>query len=106
MESALSRQALREVCAAGGCLAESELARRLHCRDGSTRLARALADAPQFARVTREEAPGGGEQRVVVGATGARLCREHGGGQCGGRCGQLHLCRYFVCGGCRYQGSR
>ncbi|KAL8222063.1 UNVERIFIED_CONTAM: hypothetical protein K2H54_074867 [Gekko kuhli] len=105
MDAALSSQALQEVCAAGGCLAETVLARRLKRRDGSTHLARVLADATKFALVTREEAAGG-EQRVVVGVTGARLCREHGGGPCAGQCRQLHLCRYFVYGGCRHQGTR
>ncbi|XP_048358120.1 protein mono-ADP-ribosyltransferase PARP12-like [Sphaerodactylus townsendi] len=108
MESPLSSQALREVCASGGCLAEGELARRLKVRDGSTRLARALADPKRFVLVTREEeaaAAGGAEQRVAVGATEARLCQEHGGGQCAGRCRQLHLCRYFIYGGCRHQST-
>lgn len=110
MEPSLSSQALQEVCAAGGCLAESELARRLTRREGSTQLAQVLRDAAKFVLVTREAAAEGGgggrEQRVVVGATGARLCQEHGGGQCAGQCRQLHLCRYFVYGGCRHQGTR
>nr|XP_056703415.1 protein mono-ADP-ribosyltransferase PARP12 [Euleptes europaea] len=109
MEVPLGRRAWREVCAAGGCLPASELARRLQVRDGSGRLARALADAKRFALVAREEAgaaAGGGEQRVAVGITGARLCKEHGGGRCAGQCRQLHLCRYFVYGGCRHQGTR
>ncbi|XP_060101626.1 protein mono-ADP-ribosyltransferase PARP12-like [Heteronotia binoei] len=109
MEPELSSQALREVCAAGGCLAQDALARRLHRREGSKRLARVLENSTKFALVTRvvaAAAGGGEEQRVVLGVTGARLCREHGGGQCAGQCGQFHLCRYFVYGGCRHDGSR
>ncbi|XP_054844402.1 protein mono-ADP-ribosyltransferase PARP12-like isoform X2 [Eublepharis macularius] len=103
----LSSRALKEVCASGGCLTQTELARRLHLRDESTRLARVLQDARRFALVAREEpAAGKGDLRVVVGATEARLCGEHGGGACAGQCGQLHLCRYFVYGGCRHQGTR
>ncbi|XP_077195904.1 protein mono-ADP-ribosyltransferase PARP12-like [Paroedura picta] len=110
---ALSSQALGAVCAAGGCLAVSELARRLKLREDSTRLARALGDAANFTLVTRAEAGGGSgggdedkEQRVAVATTGARLCRDHGKGQCAGQCRQLHLCRYFVYGGCRHEGTR
>ncbi|XP_066490232.1 protein mono-ADP-ribosyltransferase PARP12-like [Tiliqua scincoides] len=104
----LSSQALRLLCASGGCLAEDELCRRLRLQ-GTPALAPLLGDAQKFTLVTREEAPSAGqpgEHRVVVATSGVRLCREQGSGKCAGQCGQLHLCRYFVYGGCRYQETR
>lgn len=108
----VASQALKVLCASGGCLAEGELIRRLRCQSSPDRLAPLLQDTKRFTVVTREEAPsaapgtgGGDDSRVVVATTGARLCREHRGGKCAGGCRQLHLCSYFVYGGCRLQGT-
>ncbi|KAJ6660025.1 hypothetical protein lerEdw1_018223 [Lerista edwardsae] len=108
--TAVSVQALKLLCASGGCLTEDELARRLHLQDNPALLAALLQDAKRFTLVTREEAPSAGqpgEHRVVVATSGVRLCREHGSPKtCAGLCRQLHLCRYFVYGWCRHQETR
>ncbi|XP_067392121.1 protein mono-ADP-ribosyltransferase PARP12-like [Emydura macquarii macquarii] len=103
-------QALRALCSAGGALEQEELARRLPALAHLDRLL--LAEPERFTLVTRPGpcSPGGpaGEQRVVVATSAVRLCQEHGGPGpgCGGQCGRLHLCRYFMYGSCRYQRTR
>ncbi|XP_042323210.1 protein mono-ADP-ribosyltransferase PARP12-like [Sceloporus undulatus] len=110
LRQALATKLLRELCASGGSLSEGELCRRQGLQDKPELLAQLLQDGSKFTRVTREEA--GGEEApgsvvVVVATSKARLCREHGGGKkCAGGCRQLHLCRYFVYGGCRHEGTR
>ncbi|XP_075795472.1 protein mono-ADP-ribosyltransferase PARP12 isoform X2 [Pelodiscus sinensis] len=104
---ALAAQALQALCSAGGSLEQGELLRRL---PGLDRLL--LAEPERFTVVTRPGpcSPGGppGEQRVVVATSTVRLCPEHGapGAGCRGQCGQLHVCRYFLYGNCRYQRTR
>ncbi|XP_062989431.1 protein mono-ADP-ribosyltransferase PARP12-like [Elgaria multicarinata webbii] len=102
----LARRAHKKLCASGGCLAKKKLCRQLALQDTSELLASILQDAGMFALATREEEAGSGEHRVVVAATGARLCPEHGKGKCEGSCRQLHLCRFFVYGECRHEGTR
>ncbi|XP_028602940.2 protein mono-ADP-ribosyltransferase PARP12-like [Podarcis muralis] len=105
----LAALALRELCTSGGCLRQDELCRRVALGVSAELLGPLFQDARKFTVVTREEAPsaaeGGGEEdgdaQVVVATTGARLCPEHGSGKCQGDCRQLHVCRYFVGGGCR-----
>ncbi|KAH0616995.1 hypothetical protein JD844_028540 [Phrynosoma platyrhinos] len=104
---ALATGLLKELCASGGSLGQGELCRRQGLQDKPELLDQLLQDRSKFARVAREEAPSAEEGVVVVATTGARLCREHGsGGKCAGGCRQLHLCRYFVYGGCRHEGTR
>ncbi|XP_015673728.1 protein mono-ADP-ribosyltransferase PARP12 [Protobothrops mucrosquamatus] len=105
MDVAFAKEIFRGVCAAGGSLKVSEIKVRLD----SGRLASILQDKTKFIVVIREDPPSAAsseDHRVVVATTGARLCRDHGTGKCAGGCGQLHLCRYFVYGGCRQQASR
>lgn len=105
MDVAFAKEIFRGVCAAGGFLKVSEIKVRLD----SGRLASILQDKTKFIVVIREDPPSAAsseDHRVVVATTGARLCRDHGTGKCAGGCGQLHLCRYFVYGGCRQQASR
>ncbi|KAF7240649.1 Protein mono-ADP-ribosyltransferase PARP12 [Varanus komodoensis] len=101
----LARRAYKELCASGGCLDRAELSRRLALEFAVTPLDAALQDARWFVLASREEA-GCEERAVVVAATRARLCQAHGRGRCAGACGQLHLCRFFVYGGCRNEGAR
>uniref|UniRef100_A0A8C6Y7H5 Poly(ADP-ribose) polymerase family member 12 n=1 Tax=Naja naja TaxID=35670 RepID=A0A8C6Y7H5_NAJNA len=103
MDAAFAKEIFQRVCAAGGSLKVTEIKVRLD----SGRLESILQDKTKFILVTREDPPsaaGGEEHRVVVATTGARLCQEKG--KCGGGCRQLHLCRYFVYGGCRQQAAR
>ncbi|XP_060632846.2 protein mono-ADP-ribosyltransferase PARP12-like [Anolis sagrei] len=100
----------KELCASGGSLSEDDLNRRLGLGSRPGLLAQLLRDASKFTLVTREEPPSsaasGGESRTVVATTGARLCAQHGSGKCPGDCRQLHLCRFFVYGACRHEGTR
>ncbi|KAM3833279.1 protein mono-ADP-ribosyltransferase PARP12-like isoform 2-T3 [Vipera latastei] len=105
MDVRFAQEIFRGVCAAGGSLKVSEI----KVRGDSGRLASILQDKTKFIVVIREDPPsaaGSEDHRVVVATTGARLCREHGTGKCAGDCRQLHLCRYFVYGGCRQQAAR
>ncbi|CAM4453961.1 protein mono-ADP-ribosyltransferase PARP12 [Lepidochelys kempii] len=108
---ALPSQALRALCSAGGSLEQGELSRRLPALSPSLDNL-LLAEPERFTLVTRPGpgSPGGPpqEQQVVVATSAVRLCPEHGGPGpgCGGQCGQLHICRYFLYGNCRYQRTR
>ncbi|XP_061494819.1 protein mono-ADP-ribosyltransferase PARP12-like isoform X2 [Rhineura floridana] len=105
----LARQALKELCASGGCLEKGELCRRVAFGLNPDFMEVVFKDAQKFTLVTREETPSAAESEnplLVVATTKARLCPDHGNGTCEGRCRQLHLCRYFVCGGCRHEGTR
>ncbi|KAM4901754.1 protein mono-ADP-ribosyltransferase PARP12-like isoform 2-T2 [Sylvia borin] len=105
---ALAVQALRVLCASGGCLEQGELRRRLPGRPSAEQLAAVLRDAQRFTLVRRPgpaaaaaEAAGA----VVVATSPVRLCSEHGAG-CPGHCGRLHLCKYHLKGFCRNQVAR
>ncbi|XP_070612407.1 protein mono-ADP-ribosyltransferase PARP12-like isoform X2 [Erythrolamprus reginae] len=103
----LAQEVLRKVCTAGGSLKVSQI----KVTGGQPRLDALLQDETKFTLVTRQEDPlseaGGSEEyRVVVATTGARLCQDQGKGKCAGGCRRLHLCRYFVYGGCRQQAAR
>nr|XP_023963553.1 protein mono-ADP-ribosyltransferase PARP12 [Chrysemys picta bellii] len=108
---ALPSQALQALCSAGGSLEQGELSRRLPA-SGPSLDSLLLTEPERFTLVTRPGpcSPGGPpqEQRVVVATSAVRLCQEHGapGAGCGGQCGQLHICRYFLYGNCRYQRTR
>ncbi|TFK02811.1 Poly [ADP-ribose] polymerase 12 [Platysternon megacephalum] len=108
---ALPSQALQALCSAGGSLEQGELSRRLPALSPSLD-SLLLTEPERFTLVTRSGpcSPGGPpqEQRVVVATSAVRLCQEHGapGAGCGGQCGQLHICRYFLYGNCRYQRTR
>ncbi|GAB0176946.1 protein mono-ADP-ribosyltransferase PARP12-like [Grus japonensis] len=109
---ALAEQALRVLCASGGCLEQGELQRRLPGRPTTEQLALLLRDAQRFTLVQRpDEAAGAAAARVgaaavvVVATSPVRLCQEYGAG-CEGQCGRLHLCKYHLKGLCRNQQAR
>ncbi|XP_041937406.1 protein mono-ADP-ribosyltransferase PARP12b isoform X4 [Alosa sapidissima] len=63
---------------------------------------------PRFAIVkTRERTTGGewGSDCVVVAKTSLRLCKNYSKQECED-CQELHLCKYFVYGNCRYGKGR
>ncbi|XP_039426454.1 protein mono-ADP-ribosyltransferase PARP12-like isoform X1 [Corvus cornix cornix] len=102
---ALAIQALRVLCASGGCLEQGELQRRLPGWPSAEKLAAVLRDAQRFTLVRRPGQAGAGaaaEVAVVVATTPVRLCPENGAG-CPGQCGRLHLCKYHLKGFCRNQ---
>ncbi|XP_029896942.1 protein mono-ADP-ribosyltransferase PARP12-like isoform X2 [Aquila chrysaetos chrysaetos] len=105
---AFAAQALRVLCASGGCLEQGELQRRLPGRPSTELLALALRDAQRFTLVRRPGEAGAAAEAaavVVVATSPVRLCQEHGAG-CEGQCGRLHLCKYHLKGLCRNQQAR
>ncbi|XP_020853675.1 protein mono-ADP-ribosyltransferase PARP12 isoform X2 [Phascolarctos cinereus] len=114
-QAAFASLVTKELCAAGGSLELGELARRLPggiSEDALEKTLRKLAPG-RFVLRTRGgscegEAQGGGggdgsssEKRVLVAASGARLCQAYST-TCDGFCGQLHLCKFFLYGNCRF----
>ncbi|RLW00162.1 hypothetical protein DV515_00009211 [Chloebia gouldiae] len=106
---ALAIQALRVLCASGGCLEQGELRQRLPARPSAEQLAAVLRDAQRFTLVRRPgraaAAAAEAEVAVVVATSPVRLCPEHVAG-CPGQCGQLHICKYHLKGFCRNQLAR
>ncbi|XP_074930747.1 protein mono-ADP-ribosyltransferase PARP12-like [Phalacrocorax aristotelis] len=104
---AFATQALRVLCASGGCLEQSELRQRIPGRPTEEQLALVLRDAQRFTLVRRpgEAAAAGGGVVVVVATSPVRLCQEYGAG-CEGQCGRLHLCKFHLKGLCRNQQAR
>ncbi|XP_071407187.1 protein mono-ADP-ribosyltransferase PARP12-like [Pithys albifrons albifrons] len=103
---ALAAEALRVLCASGGCLEQAELRRWLPGRPSAEQLAAALRDPRRFTLVQRPgEAGAAAEVAVVVATTPVRLCQEYSTG-CPGTCGRLHLCKYHLKGQCRNQVAR
>lgn len=105
---ALAVQALRVLCASGGCLEQGELQRRLPARPSAEQLAAVLRDAQRFTLVRRPgraAAAAEAEVAVVVATSPVRVCPEHVAG-CPGQCGQLHICKYHLKGFCRNQLAR
>ncbi|KAM9292892.1 protein mono-ADP-ribosyltransferase PARP12 [Morus bassanus] len=105
---AFAAQALRVLCASGGCLEQSELQRRVPGRPTAEQLALVLRDAQRFTLVRRPgeaAAAAAGAGVVVVATSPLRLCQEYGAG-CEGQCGRLHLCKFHLKGLCRNQQAR
>ncbi|XP_005988721.1 protein mono-ADP-ribosyltransferase PARP12 [Latimeria chalumnae] len=109
--------AIKVLCSNQGALDSTELRRqiqhdlreslpeqpflRLLEADKAGRFALVRSDGEK-PRGASAEAP----SRLVVAATNLRLCKEYPRGECCGRCDQLHLCRYYLCGSCRFTGGR
>ncbi|XP_075013749.1 protein mono-ADP-ribosyltransferase PARP12 [Calonectris borealis] len=104
---AFAAQALRLLCASGGCLEQGELQRRVPGRPTTEQLALVLRDAQRFTLVRRpgEAAAAAAAVVMVVATSPVRLCQEYGAG-CEGQCGRLHLCKYHLKGLCRNQQAR
>ncbi|KAM8883693.1 protein mono-ADP-ribosyltransferase PARP12b isoform 1-T1 [Synchiropus picturatus] len=81
---------------------ESELRTRCHItpRDFN----HMVNECPRFLLV---RGPGGDADCVVVAKTSLRLCRDYSRGQCAATdCEDLHLCRFFIYGSCRFGKGR
>ncbi|XP_043821050.1 protein mono-ADP-ribosyltransferase PARP12 [Dromiciops gliroides] len=112
-QAALVSRVTKELCAAGGSLELGELARRLPggvSEDALEKALRKLAARRFVLGVRGGEARGGAggsspergrEERVLVAASDARLCQAYSTG-CDGRCDQLHLCKFFLYGNCKF----
>ncbi|XP_052029448.1 protein mono-ADP-ribosyltransferase PARP12 [Apodemus sylvaticus] len=102
------------LCAAGGALELAELRRRLRTSLGAEALERLLRDRGRFVVVSRASAgraaaaaaatAAAASERVVLAVSSLRLCRAHQGPKpgCTGLCAQLHLCKFLICGNCKF----
>lgn len=99
---AFAAEALRVLCASGGCLERGELQRRMLGWPTAEQLALVLQDAQRFTLVRR---PGEAGAAMVVATSPVRLCPEYGAG-CEKQCGRLHLCKYHLKGLCRNERAR
>ncbi|KAM9824595.1 protein mono-ADP-ribosyltransferase PARP12b [Neosynchiropus ocellatus] len=94
------------LCDSGGAMRlpqlESEL--RTRCDITPRDFYRMVNQCPRFLLV---RGPGGDADCVVVAKTSLRLCRDYSRGQCAATdCEDLHLCRFFLYGSCRFGKGR
>nr|XP_015208758.1 PREDICTED: poly [ADP-ribose] polymerase 12-like isoform X3 [Lepisosteus oculatus] len=105
----ISNCATKTLCRNQGCL-EYRLLKGVVCQScnvGDRRLFDVLSDSSRFVIVQgREENIPGCDlspDSIIVAKTRLRLCKSYP--ECN-TCEDLHLCRYFVCGHCRYGQGR
>lgn len=104
-QAAVLGEVTQVLCAAGGALELEELRRRLREGVGADALERLLRERGRFAVATRAGAGGvPATKRVVLAVSALRLCRAHQSPKpgCVGLCAQLHLCKFLVCGACKF----
>lgn len=95
--------ATRALCGGGGALRLPQLRRLVRQRCGVTD-EEFLFIVERCSRFALVRGPEG--DPTVVARTSLRLCRRYGKeGRCGG-CQQLHLCKFFVFGTCRFGKGR
>uniref|UniRef100_A0A3B4EB42 Poly (ADP-ribose) polymerase family, member 12a n=1 Tax=Pygocentrus nattereri TaxID=42514 RepID=A0A3B4EB42_PYGNA len=105
MSDALSASIVRTLCQHGGSLDFKCLSQILsqHFTVADEVLLKVLTDFSKFVVVEGKEKKGDSPlspDSVVLAKTSLRVCRTLPG-QCA-YCQDLHLCRYFVCGNCRF----
>ncbi|XP_036441339.1 protein mono-ADP-ribosyltransferase PARP12 isoform X1 [Colossoma macropomum] len=97
MAKAVSNHIMKLLCDNFGCLDLGQVdtvLKKSYTVDASL-LKGLLSDRSSF--VVVEQSPGSGA--LLLAKTELRVCTKQG--ECGG-CEQLHLCRYLVCGKCRF----
>uniref|UniRef100_A0A3B5PYM1 Poly (ADP-ribose) polymerase family, member 12a n=1 Tax=Xiphophorus maculatus TaxID=8083 RepID=A0A3B5PYM1_XIPMA len=101
-----SKLVFKILCDNDGCLEVRQLNAKLAQNSFGVKVANlrsVLFDDGKIAiREGRQRVPGGNirPDSLVVAKTSLRLCQRKAG-ECG-HCDSLHLCRYFVCGGCTF----
>nr|XP_046234807.1 protein mono-ADP-ribosyltransferase PARP12b isoform X1 [Scatophagus argus]XP_046234808.1 protein mono-ADP-ribosyltransferase PARP12b isoform X1 [Scatophagus argus] len=118
--SAYSREILLAtsvLCGSSGAMNPLQLYRKLlqRCSITEEEFWRIILRCPRF-QLVRGPAEGGAERLEdcsVVARTSLRLCSRYGREECsgfeqeeGGECQQLHLCKFFVYGNCRFGKGR
>lgn len=102
------------LCSSGGALPLLQLHRKLlqRCSITEEEFCFIIQRCPRFLLVPGP-AGGGGERLedcTVVAKTSLRLCSRYGRDECGGsgrgECQQLHLCKFFIYGNCRFGKGR
>ncbi|XP_066580305.1 protein mono-ADP-ribosyltransferase PARP12 [Amia ocellicauda] len=107
--AAVSNYATKVLCSNRGCLEYRQLQRRLSpaLAVSDARLCEVLRDGGRFVVVpgAQDRIPGCplSPDSTILAKTSVRLCKSYP--NCG-RCENLHLCRYYVCGNCRYSKGR
>ncbi|KAJ8401407.1 hypothetical protein AAFF_G00386380 [Aldrovandia affinis] len=97
----------KELCMNQGCLDYGQLAQMIRpmFEDADELLFRVLSDKSRFViKAIKEEKDSDcvlSSDSVIVAKTSLRVCQSLPG-NCE-RCDDLHLCRYFVCGYCKYK---
>lgn len=106
MASTISKLVFKILCDNDGCLDVKQLNAKLgqsHFGVKSADLRSVLFDDGKIAiREGKQRVPGGNirPDSLIVAKTSLRLCQRKAG-DCS-QCNSLHLCRYFVCGGCTF----
>uniref|UniRef100_A0A3B5LX09 Uncharacterized protein n=1 Tax=Xiphophorus couchianus TaxID=32473 RepID=A0A3B5LX09_9TELE len=93
-------QATSCLCERRGCMQLQQLQQELQqrCRMTNEDFIYIIHNCPQRFLLVPD-----GESYSVVGRTSLRLCGAYSRGErCGGSCQQLHLCRFYVFGNCRF----
>lgn len=100
------------LCASSSALTPPQLYRKLlqRCSITAEEFYFIMRECPRFLLVRDPAGVGGGrlEDCTVVGKTSLRLCGGYGREECreAGRCQQLHLCKFFIYGNCRFGKAR
>ncbi|XP_078085120.1 protein mono-ADP-ribosyltransferase PARP12-like [Mustelus asterias] len=104
---------LREVCSHGGCLEYSSLRRTIsqYFPDPDRELTRLFHSSGQCFAIV----PGKGSKlpaselpldSQLIATSPLRLCKDFLKKSCSGNCGQLHLCRFYLLGNCKFSKGR
>ncbi|XP_054876788.1 protein mono-ADP-ribosyltransferase PARP12b isoform X2 [Poeciliopsis prolifica] len=102
--SSVILQATSCLCERWGCMPLQQLQQELQqrCRMTNEDFIYIIQNCPQRFLLVPD-----GESYSVVGRTSLRLCGPYSrGARCGGNCQQLHLCRFYVFGNCRFGKGR
>ncbi|XP_038643772.1 protein mono-ADP-ribosyltransferase PARP12-like [Scyliorhinus canicula] len=104
---------LKELCSNGGSLEYSSLRRQIGQRFpiSDRELARLLRDKGDCVAIV----PGKGDKRpgseltedsLLIATSSLRLCKDFLKKNCSQGCGQLHLCKFFLLGKCKFSKGR
>lgn len=103
-------EATRLLCAAGGALRLPQLYEELRrlCRVSEELLCKLVYGHPRFLLVRGPETDGWlrPEDCTVLAQTSLRVCVSHRLGEPCADCDQLHLCRFYIYGTCKFGKGR
>lgn len=100
------------LCASRGAMTPPQLYRKMleRCSITKKEFDYIMRECPRFLLVQDQSGGGGGrpEDCTVLARTSLRLCGGYGREECGSarNCQQLHLCKFFIYGNCRFDSVR